>query len=107
MLCKGAYGAAGRRLISSAPVSSNSRHRLQVVVTQDCSGCAEALSMVRRIRASYPDLAIEVIDLERGPVPESVFAVPTYLLDGRIISLGNPSRGRLEQKIEEALEEEG
>jgi hypothetical protein len=39
-----------------------------------------------------PDLLIEIVNVEslREPWPDGVFCVPTYLLNGRVISLGNP-----------------
>ncbi len=37
--------------------------------------------------------------------PDNVFAVPTYVLDGRIISLGNPHREQLFAKISSAVSE--
>jgi hypothetical protein len=41
---------------------------------------------------NVPGLAVQVIDLADPSAtrPSSVFAVPTYVLDGRIVSLGNP-----------------
>lgn len=86
-----------------ASTAMSSVHRLQVVITRDCVNCGDALRLVRQVALTYPDLQVEIIDLERDQVPEPVFAVPTYLLDGRIISLGNPTREGLEHRIEEVL----
>jgi hypothetical protein len=49
----------------------------------------------------FPSLHVEVIDIDRAEAekPEQVFAVPTFLLASRIISLGNPSLAELRRQI--------
>ncbi len=65
---------------------------LRVFVAQDCSGCVEARVIVARIEQDYPNLNVEMIDIADNQtlVPDMVFATPTYMLNGRIVSLGNP-----------------
>jgi hypothetical protein len=48
---------------------------------------------------------VEVIDLdaEDGRNPDEVFSVPTYVLNGKIISLGNPSPVELDQRLSMSL----
>lgn len=83
---------------------STTVHVLQVVITRDCANCGDALLLAQAVASIYPGLEVEIIDLEQDEIPEPVFAVPTYLLDGRIISLGNPTQEGLEHHIEEALD---
>ena len=66
---------------------------LKIFVAMDCVGCAEARTIATHIEQEYPNLDVEIIDINRDPVgvPEQVFATPTYVLDDRIVSLGNPS----------------
>lgn len=66
---------------------------LTVYVVNHCEVCRYALEIAADIRRRYPHVLLQVIDLEtsREPVPEVVFATPTYLLNGRVWSLGNPS----------------
>ena len=66
---------------------------LKIFVNEDCPGCVEARAIATHIEQGYPDLDVEIIDVNRDPaaVPEKVFATPTYILDDRIVSLGNPS----------------
>ncbi len=60
------------------------------------------------MKNEYPQLAVRVTDMDQSPVPhEDVVAVPTFMLDGRILSLGNPDPGRLRREIESFLEERG
>jgi hypothetical protein len=64
--------------------------RLEIYVVQGCPSCVEARRIGQRI-AQLPDVDVHVIELESGETPPaSVVAVPTYVLDGRVISLGNP-----------------
>ena len=77
--------------------------KLQVYVREDCWTCAESRRIVAEIEPQFPQLAVELIDMERPNRPNNVFAVPTYVLDGRIISLGNPYRDELRREIREAL----
>lgn len=79
-------------------------HRLTVYVIQNCANCEYAMSVAAAIRRDYPQVAVEVVDLANPsePVPDSVFATPTYLLDGRVWSLGNPSPEQIEAKFGKA-----
>jgi len=66
---------------------------LEIVVGPDCAGCDTARRLASELaQLGLPGVTITVVDLsEPGVVrPAPVFAVPTYVLDGRIISLGNP-----------------
>ena len=66
---------------------------LEIVVGPDCTGCDTARRLAVDVaRHGPPGLGIRILDLSEPDTirPPSVFAVPTYLLDGRIISLGNP-----------------
>lgn len=75
---------------------------LQVVVSRDCPTCEESRTVVLEMHERFPLLEVELIDLDAGnPVPDGVVATPTYLLDGRVISLGNPRREDLVRKITE------
>jgi hypothetical protein len=65
--------------------------RLDIVVAPGCSGCDEARVVAPTLREQFPALHVEVIELDgRRPPPDGVVATPTYLLDGAVVSLGNP-----------------
>jgi predicted thioredoxin/glutaredoxin len=75
---------------------------LQIFVLPFCFGCETAMTMADRLREhQLAGVTVQVIDLsEPGAVrPDSVFAVPTYLLDGRVVSLGNPEEPWLIERI--------
>ncbi len=71
--------------------------RLEVFLAPHCITFDEALRLVERVRRDFPAVDMWVHDLEVDPAarrPE-VFAVPTYLLDGRVLSVGNPDERTL------------
>ncbi len=77
---------------------------LQVFIEAGCQMCERAMGLAREIDSEYPQLAVRVVDIHESPsVSNDVFAVPTFVLDGRVVSLGNPQRSDLRQKIESLL----
>src|SRR5215813_11821213 len=67
--------------------------RLEVYVSSECLNCGEAVSLAGEAALRYPEVVVRVIDLDQlhgGPPPDPVVAVPTYVLNGRVVSLGNP-----------------
>jgi len=77
--------------------------KLQVYVSEECWTCAESRRIVAEIAPQFPEISVELLDMDSSNRPEHVFAVPTYVLDGRVISLGNPYRDQLRQEIRDAL----
>ncbi len=76
---------------------------LQIFVDEMCWSCAESYRIVQALQPSFPTVRFEFSDLRREPHPDNVFAAPTFLLNGRVISLGNPTPRRLRQMLEEAI----
>lgn len=74
--------------------------KLDVYVQDHCWSCEEAEQIVTDMREQFPDVEIALLDIHPDEWPQEVFAVPTYILDGKVISLGNPSRERLQTKLE-------
>ena len=70
-------------------------HKLQIYVENDCWSCEESLSIAAETQARFENVEVVIIDLLNDERPDPVFAVPTYVLNGRIISLGNPRREAL------------
>lgn len=77
--------------------------KLQVYIREDCWTCAESRRIVAELAPQFPQLSVELVDMETPDRPPNVFAVPTYVLNGRIISLGNPYRDDLRQEIKNAF----
>lgn len=62
-----------------------------VYVTKHCATCEYADQVVDTICRDFPQVDVRIVDLEitLEAIPEVVFATPTYLLNGRIWSLGS------------------
>lgn len=76
---------------------------LQVFVSDDCWTCRESRRLVAEIAPEFPQVQIELLDLHSAQKPVTVFAVPTYVLNGRVISLGNPHLADLQRTLRAAL----
>ncbi len=78
---------------------------LKIFVIEDCPGCVEARRIAAWVAQNYANLKVEIIDLNAPEVvvPEAVFATPTYMLNNRIVSLGNPSPAEVARWADEAM----
>ena len=76
--------------------------KLEIYVSETCWACEEAKRIIADLAPQYPDFAIELRDVSDERKPSHVFATPTYILDGRTIFLGNPTREELKNKLEAA-----
>ena len=92
---------AGMQLKTGGGLSPAGGADLAIYVSQACATCVYAYEVADRIRQRYPQVRVQVIDIATTAeeAPAEVFATPTYLLNGRVWSLGNPS----EQKVQEAF----
>jgi len=76
------------------------RMLLEIYVAPECPPCTEARAIASEMQALFPWLQVEVVELDgRRELPPRVVATPTYLLNGEIVSLGNPRRERLVKLI--------
>lgn len=75
---------------------------LVIYVAGHCANCLYAYTVAKAVQQDFPAVDIRIVDLEatHEAIPEAVFATPTYLLNGRVWSLGNPSP----QKVRETFE---
>ncbi|MBI1378994.1 MAG: hypothetical protein GC157_16165 [Frankiales bacterium] len=74
------------------PDRSGSGQRLTVLVSGDCPGCGTARSVAADVARALPAVEVEVVDVDLHGVPSGLAFVgtPTYVLDDRVVSLGNP-----------------
>ncbi len=79
---------------------------LEVYVTEDCQGCIEARAIAEEMSTQFPVLDVRLIPIDQADVeaPEDVFAVPTFVLQGKVVSLGNPDRDELCRKIDATIQ---
>ncbi len=80
--------------------------RLDIYVAEHCFGCDEARRLAGAVVSRFTGLSVRVVDLGREPDerPDSLVAVPSYVLDGCVISLGNPRQDDLFSELERLLE---
>lgn len=67
--------------------------RLEVYVDDDCLTCSRSLAVAADVRNAFPEVDVLVVgpDSAQGGYRHLVAAVPTYILNGRVVSLGNPT----------------
>ena len=77
------------------------QHKLEVYVVDDCSSCERAQNFVAGILNRYENLKIDLFNLSNPDTisPDNVFATPTYILNGSILFLGNPSLEELDERF--------
>lgn len=79
--------------------------KLDIYIDQTCPGCAQAEKLASQVQEAIPEIKVRILDLAHPNInkPPSVFAVPTYMLDGVTVSLGNPDISELISKIEDGI----
>lgn len=79
------------------------KHILKIFVAAHCFGCSDvALEIAKKYTN---EVAVEIINIDEAhsDIPEEVFATPTYMLNNRIVSLGNPSPDDLERWLRDEI----
>lgn len=75
--------------------------QLDIYIEPNCDNCERAVMIAELVRDQLPQVDVSLIDLSSPAAnpPDSVFAVPTYLLNGETCSLGNPDEARLLRQL--------
>jgi hypothetical protein len=78
---------------------------VDIYIAEHCPICKYAFDVAAMIQQEFPVVAVRLIKIDELNVviPESVFATPTYLLNGDRWSLGNPSLDRVREVLAQAL----
>lgn len=81
--------------------------RLEIYIDQHCINCEEALTIAEQAQ-TIEGIEVVVVDLDQPGqrIPSRVIAVPTYLLDGKIVSLGNPARDAFLARLRQPQQEQ-
>lgn len=85
--------------------STTDRPILRVYAAPECLTYRITLRIVDAVRQARPTQPIEVVDLTDAPeqpLPPGVVGAPTYLLDARVISMGNPELAALLAQLDTA-----
>ncbi len=80
--------------------------RLDVYVETGCRFCERAMEIAQEMGDAYPRMSVRVIDVAEASAISDVFAVPTFVLDDKVISIGNPDPSDLRRAIESLLSPE-
>ena len=76
---------------------------LDVYVSEGCENCRYARMLAHMAAEAFPAVRVRILELnEEADTPANVFATPTYLLNGRVVSLGNPGQAELYALLEKA-----
>ena len=81
---------------------------LQVYVKHGCETCDRARKIAQLVDAEFPKVSVKIVDMsESQPQRDDVFAVPTYILENHVLSLGNPQESKLREEITSLLRVRG
>ena len=82
--------------------------KLQVFVKTDCDICSRARQLAQQADEQFPNLVVDIVDMNEADLErDDVFAVPTFVLEGRVLSLGNPQESELHDEVASLLSERG
>lgn len=78
---------------------------LTIYTKTGCPTCDTTAHIAEAVRERFRCLTVNLVHLDRTPevIPPEVIGTPAYLLNDRIISLGNPDDEDLYARIRRAL----
>jgi predicted thioredoxin/glutaredoxin len=78
---------------------------LEIYIADHCDNCHEALRLAE-IARTVQGVEVRVINLDSTTetIPARIVATPMYLLDGRVVSMGNPYPDDLERMLKHPAE---
>ena len=77
------------------------RPRLDIYYDLGCPTCDYTLRIAQIVRKKMPNIIVTLIDLSESNSqrPNFIFAVPTYVLNDKTYSLGNPDEAALMDRL--------
>lgn len=76
---------------------------LQIYVSKSCWGHHQARKIAYQMRVEYADLCVEFVVREQAhDWPDTVIATPAYVLNDKLVSLGNPALDDLRDRLDAA-----
>ncbi len=78
---------------------------LQIYIQAHCYTCEHSKAMANQLRKEFPTVQLEFVDFADATATKhpNVFATPTFVLDGTVVSLGNPEMDRIRYLLRQAL----
>lgn len=76
---------------------------IQVYIASSCPMCVYSRHLAADIAERCPQVEIDAIDIVEAEqeLPDSVFATPIWLWDGKLFSLGNPDPAQIWRRLTE------
>ncbi len=75
-----------------------------VNLDDQCPSCDAAEAVAAEVQEWFPMVRVTIHRLEPGqPTPDTVIAVPAFLLEGRLIQFGTPSRTQISRALLDTL----
>lgn len=75
------------------------KDELIVFVSDHCFNCKESLLVAEEIKQQYPEVLVNVFNVDRARPAVDIFAVPTYALNGKVVFLGNPTDDQIAELL--------
>lgn len=74
---------------------------LKIYTMTHCPNCEDTRATAAVIARLVPEIKVELINLDdpSAEKPSQVFSVPTYIMNGLVLALGNPYVEHLERSI--------
>ncbi len=89
-------------------MGSSEQVTLQVYVKYGCKTCDRARQIAQLVDDEFPKVSVEIVDMGTPEAQrDDVFAVPTFVLEDHVLSLGNPQEGELREEITDLLRVRG
>lgn len=87
----------------AADIAMSQRTCVDIYIAEHCFVCEYSLEVAEFIREQFPHVEVRLIDIAdpTADIPEAVFATPTFLFNGKLWSLGNPSNEDIVNKLAE------
>ena len=98
---RGQAAQRAKRGADTTPIGEEpvGHYSLVIYISNHCPLCAYAYLVAEGIQQDFPTVTVRLVNLAETEeaIPEAVFATPTYLLNGRGWSLGNPSPEKINE----------
>ena len=89
---------------AKSPTESQTTAQLDIYIADECSSCSESKRLAELVSGRYPTINVRTVNLSEpdAKMPEQVVAVPTFVLNGNVLHLGNPHEDWLLKEMEQA-----
>jgi len=96
---------SSQECIANNQVEQNDEISVVIYVAEHCFVCEYSYEIAELIEQEFPQVYVRIVNLTQTTesIPDAVFATPTYLLNGQVWSLGNPSPEQVTETLNAML----